>query len=1401
MIISGTTGDDTLHSTPENDQILGDTGTDTAVFTGAATDYTIHRNADGTLTVIDSRSSGVTDGTDTLTSVESLQFADGTLAADALTLTNRAPTAITISADTVAENVATGTVVGVLAATDPDGNTLSYALTNSAGGKFALLTEGGETRVVVNGALNHEIQSSHIISVTVDDGAGGTLSQDITLTVTDVNEAPTGLKLASPITPSVTAIAVAENAPAGTVIATLSATDPEGGAVTYTLTDDAGGLFEIVGSQLRLTRQMDDFETATNRLIPVTIAATDAQGMTSSSTFTLRHADAWDAPEGRLSIDASGAIGGMDFATYITSYFDGLTRASGFYGGTPTATPYGPQNATAEQVMVTLSQSGTDTGRRVLLQAEDGDTISYDFFAIGSAAGHGISGSIDSLTFGQWQPGVSSGTSGIGDAGLVTGLLETLRISGFDLQAEAGSGHVAALNLVYALYSAATGGNATALYAALANYAQDYLGSTGADIFTGTSHADSIAGNAGHDTLSGGAGDDTLLGGAGDDLLDGGADQDVAGFSGAAADYTIHRAADGTLTVIDTRSSGTTDGTDTLRNFEHLRFSDGTLAVEDLVITNRAPGGITLSAASVAENAANGTVIGTLSATDADGDALTWALTDDADGRFALVSQDGVTRLVVNGPLDHETATSHSVTVEASDGQGGSVSRVLSLAVTDVVEPGDTPLGALTLNASGAQSGVDLETMLRGAWVDGGGAATTSTVGANMLFTYDGGRYVSFQGNVEYYFPTHTMVGTVTSVAYGVTGVARAELLITGLQFANGQPTSPAEELEIETNGGTHNFYTAHYNMDGGDFDLARLNRYADQLDAYAQHFVGSAFADRYTGTRFADTIEGGGGNDTINGGGGRDTVVFDGVFGGPTGSYSFTGGVGGAPLVVTDSRATGGTGSDSLTNVEVLRFDNLTYNLATHSANYTPTDLSLGTDTVQGSAAIGTTVGTLLVTDADAADSHSFTLLSSAGGRFALAGNTLRVAGTLVEDSYTLRVRVTDSAGNVFDKDVTVGVNMPVANSAPTSPTLSNSRVAENAARGTVVGIVSARDVDGDALSYALTNSAGGRFALSTSGGVTRLVVNGALNHEAAASHSVAVRVSDGHGHQVTRTFAIGVTDVNEAPVIASHGGAQSGRMSIVENTAVVGRMTGADPDGTAITWSISGGADRALFNINAQTGALTFRSAHDFERPTDAGGNNVYDVVVRASDGRLVDAQALAIRVTDQAGRVILGDARANTLTGRGEADTIRGNGGHDTLQGGGDADRLFGGAGNDLLRGGAGADRLIGGAGADLFVFRAVQHSGFAAEGRDTILDFNGTAGDRIDLSVIDANTRQAGNQAFSFIGSAAFSGHAGELRVVRGAADTFVYGDVNGDGNADFALHLEGALALRQGFFLL
>ena len=164
------------------------------------------------------------------------------------------------------------------------------------------------------------------------------------------------------------------------------------------------------------------------------------------------------------------------------------------------------------------------------------------------------------------------------------------------------------------------------------------------------------------------------------------------------------------------------------------------------------------------------------------------------------------------------------------------------------------------------------------------------------------------------------------------------------------------------------------------------------------------------------------------------------------------------------------------------------------------------------------------------------------------------------------------------------------------------------------------------------------------------------------------------------------------------------------------------------------------------------------------------------------------------------LVGSIGANVMHGGAGNDILRGLGDGDTIDGEAGNDNIAGGAGDDRLTGGVGKDLLQGGVDADSFVFTSIADSVVGA-GRDTIDDFQQGA-DRVDLSAIDADMSAAGDQAFSFIGSAAFSHAAGQLRQGSdGAGNTVIEGDVQGDGVADFQILLKGAYTLNGSDFTL
>ncbi len=109
----------------------------------------------------------------------------------------------------------------------------------------------------------------------------------------------------------------------------------------------------------------------------------------------------------------------------------------------------------------------------------------------------------------------------------------------------------------------------------------------------------------------------------------------------------------------------------------------------------------------------------------------------------------------------------------------------------------------------------------------------------------------------------------------------------------------------------------------------------------------------------------------------------------------------------------------------------------------------------------------------------------------------------------------------------------------------------------------------------------------------------------------------------------------VNQPPVITTGGGGDAAAFSAAENSTAVMIVAASDPDlpPQPLAFRIAGGADAALLSIDAASGALRFVSPRDFEQPADAGGDNVYDVLVEVSDGDLTDVQAIAVSVTDVA------------------------------------------------------------------------------------------------------------------------------------------------------------------------
>jgi Ca2+-binding RTX toxin-like protein len=204
-------------------------------------------------------------------------------------------------------------------------------------------------------------------------------------------------------------------------------------------------------------------------------------------------------------------------------------------------------------------------------------------------------------------------------------------------------------------------------------FSDTMIGGDREDVFYSGGGNDRLEGGAERDFLYGQGGNDVLKGGAGNDVINGDEGINTAVFSGARSQYTIGpKAADGTIIVKGP------DGTDEVKNVRFLQFGSG----EVVALSNAAPTSLSLSNAATVENAPLNSVVGNLSARDADGDKLTYSLAAGSSNAFAINGNS----LVVAGPLDFETKPNHQVTILARDDYGGSTSLTVTLTVGNEME-------------------------------------------------------------------------------------------------------------------------------------------------------------------------------------------------------------------------------------------------------------------------------------------------------------------------------------------------------------------------------------------------------------------------------------------------------------------------------------------------------------------------------------------------------------------------------------------------------------------------------------------------------------------------------------------------------------------------------------------
>ncbi|MGF1577974.1 MAG: PA14 domain-containing protein [Gemmataceae bacterium] len=708
---------------------------------------------------------------------------------------NRPPTDVTLSSNVVAENATNGTVVGTLSAIDPDVNdTHTFMLIDNAEGRFQIVNN--QLRVTNGSLLDYETTRSHTVQVQARDSDGATLvsPKSVTISVNNVNEAPTVSNLIDDVT-------VDEDAAAVTISLSEVFDDIEDSEISrFLVVGNTNGTLvstELTGSDLTLSFAANKFGNAT-----ITIRGTDSGGLSVEDTFSVTVNAVNDPPAvadsiGDIEVGIDSADTVLDLSGVFTDLEDGTVTAIAVTGNTNSSLVDATFNG--QQLILNYASGLSGTAVITIEGTDSGGLSARDSFTV-------IVKPDEPIEFGLR-----------GEYFNTIYLTQSVSVR---------------VDPTVDFPNDAFGDDAQGLVASDDQYSIRWTGfvkidRTGPWTFTTISN------------------DGVRLWVDGQQIIN---------------HWDQHRA---------TRDRGTialSEGWHPIRleYFEQngtthmeLRYSgpgqnEIIIPTTNLATTepgttpNQPPTDVALSSNSVNENAINGTVVGTLTATDPDAnDTHTFTLTNNAGGRFQIV---GNQLRVANGSLlDYETAKTHTIQVQVRDSNGGQLPapKFLTITINDSNETPTAdagpdrsitlPTDMVTLDGSGSDEG----SIVSHQWVQINGPSTTTLVGANaedltvrglVQGTYEFQLMVTDNdGNTDSDKTTVTVApGAVGSGVYQEAGglvIIEAEntesnfglwqertdlnnftgsgyLEFTGNQTANGLPNSPLEyEFKINKSG------------------------------------------------------------------------------------------------------------------------------------------------------------------------------------------------------------------------------------------------------------------------------------------------------------------------------------------------------------------------------------------------------------------------------------------------------------------------------------------------------------------------------------------------------------------------------------------------------------------------
>ncbi|WP_419771265.1 MAG: cadherin domain-containing protein [Candidatus Marinarcus sp.] len=1118
-------------------------------------------------------------------------------------------------ANTVSENAAIGTVVEVTGhAVDPDGDTVTYSLTNDAGGLFTIDAETGV--VTVAGNLDYETATSHDIEITATSTDGSTSKATFTIGVTNADGTATGEGDTDHAVGAVTdtdtdANTVSENAAIGTVVeVTGHAVDPDGDTVTYSLTNDAGGLFTIDAETGVVTVAGNlDYETATSHDIEITATSTD--GSTSKATFTIGVTNVNDAAT--IEIDDSSVVtftedtasegskvadftttdedgdtvtvtvsnagdtqyyaisgntvvltqagadlvnSGADLPTFTVSATDGKQTTPATDSATPEATTDVNDAATIEiddSSVVTFTEDTASEGSKVAdftTTDEDGDTVTVTVSNAGDTQYYAISGNTVVLT----QAGADLVNSGAD--------LPTFTVSATDGKQTTPATDSATPEATTDVNDAAT---IEIDDSSVVTFTEDTAseGSKVADFTTTDEDGDTVTvtvSNAGDTQYYAISGNTVVLTQAGADLVNSGADLP-------------------TFTVSATDGKQTTPATDSATPEATTDVNDAaTIEIDDSSV-------VTFTE----DTASEGSKVADFTTTDEDGDTVTVTVSNAGDTQYYAISGNTVVLTQAGADLVNSGADLPTFTVSATDGKQTTpaTDSATPEATTDVndaatIEIDDSSVVTFTEDTASEGSKVADFT-------------TTDEDGDTVTVT------VSNAGDTQYYaISGNTVVLTQAGADLVNSG---ADLPTFTVSATDGKQTTPATDSA-----------TPEATTDVNDAATIEIDDSSVVTFTEDTASEGSKVAD------FTTTDEDG------------DTVTVTVSNAGDTQYYAISGNT----VVLTQAGADLVNSGADLPTFTVSATDGKQTTPATDSATPEATtdvndaatieidDSSVVTFT-EDTASEGSKVADFTTTDEDG-DTVTVTV-SNAGDTqyYAISGNTVvltQAGADLVNsgaDLPTFTVSATDGKQTTPATDSATPEATTDVNDAATIEIDDSSVVTfteDTASEGSKVADFTTTDEDGDTVTVTVSN-AGDTQYYAISGNTVVLTQAGAdLVNSGADLPTFTVSATDGKQTTPATDSATpeATTDVNDAATIEID---DSSVVTFTEDTASEGSkvadFTTTDEDGDTVTVTVSNAGDTQYYAISGNTVVLTQAGADLVN-----SGADLPTFTVSATDGK---------------------------------------------------------------------------------------------------------------------------------------------------------------------------------------